>query len=216
MEVDHKNAHLAWLNETKGFICRYPADYSVPYIQVMASLYADPRITQSMAEAMYIGDKAWYLRSKKIAKEIDKKVAELEAPLTNTWFFTFSFNHETFTPEKADKCIKKILNMSWITKAKANLEFHRENGDLHPHFHILFETAEPISRIKEKLWRPNYVKELIKSTGNRFPNFIEYEKARDYHIKYINLDKKPEKLAAVEKDKVWRLENNIPDYEKNW
>ena len=188
--TDFKNAHLAWLRKTLSFQCKYPDDYSVPYIDVMAALYADSRIPEAMAEAMFISDKAWFLKSQKIAKEIDKK-SPLEAPLLNTWFFTFSFNHETFTPQKADKCIKNILKMSWITKAKANLEFHRENGDLHPHFHILFETAEPISRIKEKLWRPSYVKDLIKSDGKQFPNFIEYEKARDYHLKYINLDKNP-------------------------
>ena len=104
--------------------------------------------------------------------------------------------------------------MDYKSKGKPRVS-QRKRG-LHPHFHILFETAEPISRIKEKLWRPSYVKDLIKSDGKQFPNFIEYEKARDYHLKYINLDKKPEKLPAVEKDKVWRLENNIPDYEKNW
>ena len=52
----------------------------------MAALYADARIPEAMAEAMFISDKAWFLKSQKIAKEIDKKVSLLEAPLLNTWF----------------------------------------------------------------------------------------------------------------------------------
>ena len=66
----------------------------------MAALYADARIPEAMAEAMFISDKAWFLKSQKIAKEIDKK-SPLEAPLLNTWFFTFSFNHETFYTTKS-------------------------------------------------------------------------------------------------------------------
>ena len=37
------------------------------------ALYADARIPEAMAEAMFISDKAWFLKSQKIAKEIDKK-----------------------------------------------------------------------------------------------------------------------------------------------
>lgn len=212
--ADFKNAHIAWLKSCKDFVPKYPADYSIPYIDVMTALYGGHAtgnyIPESMAEAMFIADKAWYKKSKKIAREIDKKVESLEPTPNGWWFVTIGFNHDTWTIKDCCKCIEKILAMDWIISGKANFELFRENGE-HPHCHFVIETKEPKSRIIDKMFRPLYTKKVVFKK-----NFIEAEPALEHHQKYIRLDKKSEKMPMVDKDKEWRKKNNIPDYEKNW
>lgn len=210
--ADFKNAHLAWLKATRDFEPKYPQDYSrgISYIDTMIALYADPRIPMTMAEAMFVADKAWYKRSKKIAREIDKQVEALEPTPSTMWFITIGFNHDTWSIKDCNFCIEKLLAMEWIIRGKANFEFYRSNGE-HPHCHFLIETKEPKSRILEKLFRPLYTKKVVFSK-----NFIDVKPALEHHHKYIMLDKVFDKMENVEKDKEWRKKNKIPDYEKNW
>jgi len=209
--ADYKNAHLAWLKSCRDFEPKYPSDYkSGTYLDVMTTLYADERIPMIMAYHMFISDKAWYKKSKKIAREIDKQVEKLEPTPPTLWFVTLNFNHQTWNVKDCTKCIEKILAMDWIIRAKANFEYYRENGE-HPHCHFLLETKEPKSRILDKIFRPLYTKKVIFKK-----NFIDCEPGMDYHHKYINLDKKNEKMENVQKDIEWRKKNNIPDFEKNW
>ena len=212
--MDFKNSHLAWLKSTPQFQCKYPQDNrDKSYIEVMTALYAGQsgnHIPQSMAEAMFVADKAWYKKSKQIAKVIDAKVEKLEPTPDGVWFVTCGFNHQTWSVVKCCKFIEKVLAMDWIIRAKANFELYRENGE-HPHCHFIIETKEPKSRILEKLLRPQYAKDVILSK-----NFIDVKVCGDYHHKYINLDKIQDKMKYVEKDMEWRKINNIPNYEKNW
>lgn len=208
--TDYKNAHIAWLKATRDFICKYPDDYSIPYIDVMASLYADERVPQSMAEAMFISDKAWYKKSKKISKEIDQKVALLEPTVNNAWFITLGYDHTKWTIPKVIKLINRIMQMKWIIKVKAQFELHRENGE-HPHTHLLIETSYGFGDIKYNLTRPKYIKELVTKD-----NFVDIKPAMSYHYDYINLIKKEEKMKYVEMDNEWRKKNDIPIFEKNW
>lgn len=209
---DFKNAHLAWLKSTRDFEPRYPQDYArgQSYMETMTALYADSRIPMSMAEAMFVSDKAWYKKSKKIAREIDKKVDALEPTPNGLWFVTLNFNHDTWSIKDCHKCITNVLAMDWVIRAKGNFELHGEKGE-HPHCHILLETKEPKSRICDKIFRPLYTKKVIFKK-----NFVECEMAQDYHYNYINLDKTSDKMTNVQKDIEWRKKNNIPDYEKNW
>jgi len=210
--ADYKNAHIAWLKSTRDFEPKYPQDYSrgISYIDTMIALYADSRIPQTMAEAMFVSDKAWYKRSKKIARELDKKVNALEPTPPGTWFITMNYNHNTWSVKDCCYQIQKILDMDWIISAKANFEFYGSKGE-HPHCHLFIETKEPKSRIIDKIFRPLYTKKIIFKK-----NFIEVEEGTDYRLKYIMLDKVSEKMENVEKDIEWRKKNNIPDYEKNW
>lgn len=208
--TDHKNAHLAWIHKTKTFCPRYPSDYRVPYLQVMTELYRDPRITQEMAQAMYLSDKVWFAQSSQIDKTLDKLVYEKVVTPDNLWFVTIGFNHQTWRIDKCCSAIERILDMNWVTRAKANFELHRENG-LHPHVHFIIETKEPKSRVLDKIFRPRYIKDLVLAR-----NHIDVKKAMPHHMKYIELDKTEDKMPYVEQDIKWREDNNIPNYEKDW
>lgn len=211
--ADYKNAHIAWLKSCRDFVPKYPADYSIPYIDVMTALYGGQsgnQIPEAMAEAMFISDKAWYKKSKKIAREIDKKVEQLEPTPNRLWFVTLNFNHATWNIKDCVKCIKNVIGMEWVIFAKANFELFREGGE-HPHCHIYLETKEPRSRIVDKIFHPKYTKKVIFAK-----NFIDVKPAEDWHIDYIKLNKKDEKMEKVDLDIEWRKKNGIPDFEKNW
>lgn len=210
--MDYKTAHIQWLTNTKNFVPKYPADYSrgVSYLETMISLYADPRIPQEMARAMFVSDKNHYNNCYKVIKEVDKLVEKLVPTPNDSWFVTVGFNHDTWNIKDCDKFIRNVLEMDWVIRGKANFELFRSNGE-HPHCHFVIETKEPKSRILEKLFRPLYAKKVVFSK-----NFIDVKPMMDYHHKYIMLDKIEEKMECVKKDIDFRKKNNIPDYEKNW
>jgi len=210
--TDFKSAHLAWIRSTRTFTPQNVSDYryDISYLEIMTSLYAQSNVSQAMAEAMYVSDMSWLVRSQKIAKQVNKKAQLLEPTPSGKWFVTIGFNHQSWTVEDCIKAIDKILKMDWIISGKANFELFRENGE-HPHCHFVIDTKEPKSRILDKLFRPLYVKKVVFSK-----NFIDIKPMMDYHHKYIMLDKVSEKMECVNKDKEWRLKNAIPDFEKNW
>nr|UOF82666.1 rep protein [Cressdnaviricota sp.] len=207
-----KSAHLAWIFRTKTFVPRYPTDYrqDISYYEVMKQLYSNPNVTEQYAKNFFVSDKKWFNLSMNMMNDINKEVAKLTPSVNNVWFVTIGFNHQEWSVSKCCKVIENILNFDWILHAKANFELYRENGE-HPHVHIYLETELPKSKVLEKLFRPQYVKKVVLSK-----NFIDIKKAEHYHLKYIELDKQENKQELIEKDKLWRSKNNIPDYEKNW
>jgi len=212
MAQSYKSAHLAWIHSTKNFTPKYAGDYrsDISYYEVMKHLYQNPNVTEDYAKLLFIQDKVWFQQSFKVSKEIDNIVKKLEPTANSQWFLTIGFNHQTWSISKCCKVIENILAMEWIKKAKANFELYRENGE-HPHCHFFIETDLPKSKILEKVFRPLYVKEVVLSKS-----FIDLKQAGEYHLKYIKLDKQEAKLQYIDKDKLWRAANGIPDYEKNW
>lgn len=212
--TDYKAAHLAWISEQtkRGFIPKEYGDwkYNIPYLEMMRFTYSQPNCTQQNAEWFYEADKLWFSEKTKISRDMDKKIQKLIPTPNGCWFITIGFNHQTWTVDKCVKAIQKIINMDWVIRCKANFELFRDNGE-HPHCHFYIETRECKSKILDKLWRPNYIKEIVLKR-----NFIDIKEAGDQHQKYINLEKVDEKMECVKKDKEWRLSNNIPDFEKNW
>uniref|UniRef100_UPI004047A95A hypothetical protein n=1 Tax=Mariniflexile sp. TaxID=1979402 RepID=UPI004047A95A len=210
--ADYKSAHLAWIYSTKSFTPKYAHDYraDISYYEIMKQTYNNPSCTQDMAKSFFVADKLWHKQTFCLSKEIDKEIEKSLPSPSEKWFMTIGFNHDTWTVKDCDKCITKILGMEWIKSGKANFELHREGG-VHPHVHFIIETKEPQSRIVDKVYRPLYVKKLVSKR-----NFVEVTPMMEYHLKYINLDKKEDKMQYVKKDIEWRKKNNIPDYEKNW
>lgn len=208
--TDYKTAHLAFIKRTSTFQPTYVCAYYT-YYETMSALYSGQsgnHISQEYARKLYEYDLMTHNANIQTHNEVVHKVKSPD--IISTWFVTINFDHETWEIKYCVKVIKSILAMEWVLNAKANFELHTEKGD-HPHFHILLLTKEPKSNICYKLYRPLYVKKVVKAK-----NFIDVKIAEERHHKYINLDKKPEKLPFVEKDKEWRKKNDIPDFEKNW
>jgi len=216
--MDFKTAHLHWLKQTKNFVPFCP-DYNhnhpvvlnqAMYYEMTEFTYSQSSCTQEYAKEQFLLDKQRYNDSILASKYIDKQLEKLTPTPSGVWFVTIGFNHQTWSVAKCKKFIEKVLAMDWIIRAKANFELYRENGE-HPHCHFIIETKEPKCRILEKLLRPQYAKEVVFSK-----NFIDVKVCSDYHHKYINLDKQVDKMKYVEKDREWRKNNSIPEYEKNW
>jgi len=208
--TDYKNAHLAWLNETKNFMPKYPADYELPYIKVMAYLYHSKDFPQSMAKIMYDADQAWYYQSKEIAKEVRKEILKTTLVSSDYYFVSIGFNHMTWNAKDCIKAIQKILAQNWIIQGKAQFEYYREGGT-HPHCHFFIETKDKKNEIIRQIFKGGYMKKLI--IGK---NSIDVKEGTDYRNEYINLFKKEDKIELIKKDIIWRQENNVPIFEKNW
>ena len=134
--TDYKAAHLAWIaSETKkGFIPKHYGDwvYNIPYIEMMRYTYAQSNSTQQTAEWFYNADKLWFRESRKISRDMDKKIEKSIPTPNGEWFITIGFNHQTWTVAKCVKAIQKIIDMDWVISCEANFELYRENGE-HPH-----------------------------------------------------------------------------------
>lgn len=212
---DYVSAHLQWIQNNPRFVPKeqpyFKEGYS--YYDMMKQLYENQKdlsFIQNYAKVTWQCDIIWHKRSYLLTQEMNKMVDKLEPQPSGMWFVTIGFNHQTWSVSECCKVIEKILGMEWIISAKANFELYRENGE-HPHCHFVIKTKEPKSRILDKLFRPQYVKKVILSK-----NFIDIKPMMEYHLKYINLEKQSDKDIYVNKDREWRKQNNIPDYEKNW
>lgn len=210
--ADYKSAHLAWIHSTPKFLPKYAQDYraDISYFEIIKHVYNNPNCSQEYAKLMFVSDKVWYQQSYKVSNEIDKAVKKLEPTANGWWFVTIGFNHQTWSIKKCCQVITKIIAFDWIISVKANFELYRPNGE-HPHCHFVIETDLPKSKILEKIWRPKYVQEVVLSKS-----FIDIKKFEEHHRKYINLEKTYDKMECVNKDIIWRGQNNIPDFEKNW
>lgn len=208
--ADFKNAHLAWLKATPSFIPKYSGDYSIPYLEVMSSLYQNEKIPQSMAEAMFFCDKLWYKQSKEIAKEVEKAIQKVAPSSSDLYFVSIGFNHETWNAKDCIKAIQKVLAQQWIIQGKAQFEYYRKGGT-HPHCHFIIETKDKKNEIIRQIFKGGYMKKLIIGKHS-----IEVTDGTDYRVDYINLFKKEEKVPLIKKDIIWRQENNVPIFEKNW
>ena len=208
--ADYKNAHLAWLKATPSFIPKYSGDYSVPYLEVMSSLYRPDTFPQAMARDMFYCDKIWFRESKQIAKEVEKEIEKLKPSSSDYYFVSIGFNHMTWNAKDCIKAIQKILSQNWIIQGKAQFEYYREGGT-HPHCHFFIETKDKKNEIIRQIFKGGYMKKLI--IGK---NSIDVKEGTDFRNEYINLFKTNDKIELIKKDIIWRKENNVPVFEKNW
>jgi len=195
---DYKSLHLFWINGHKNFVPRNGDDLSVSYYDIMSFTYKQPNATQAYAKKCLDNDKAWFAKCCKYISDMNLEMV----PVTKH-FVTIGFNHQTWSVATCVAVIKRILALSWIDNATAVFELHRENGE-HPHCHFLIDTKFTKSKILEKLWAVRDIKRIVLQKA-----FIDYKVAQPYHVKYIHGDKVEEKMPFVEKDKLWRQQNNI-------
>jgi hypothetical protein len=211
--ADNKSAHLTWLKsaEARTFVPKYPHDYQeTSYYDIMKYIYAKPACSQQLAEQMFLADKLHFKSTLAVIKNINKIVEKSQPTPSQFHFVTIGFNHQEFTIDACHIAIQKILKMDWVKSAKANLEYHRENGT-HPHVHFIIETPYLKGKIVDSIFKPKYMKKLVLKK-----NFIDVKTAQECHYKYINLEKQESKMSYVKQDQEWRQKNKIPDYEKNW
>lgn len=206
--TDYKAAHLTWIKRHKDFIPKGGECLTLPYIEIMTYLYSTKNCTQLNAQFLFEADLYWEKECLKIIKGVYTKCNRVQ-PL-NCFFITLGFNHQTFTIDKAKKAINRLMATATFQFSKCNLEIHRENG-LHPHLHIFTASELPKAKIVQNIWSKQYITDIVSAK-----NWVDVKPAESYHLPYIKLEKKPEKMKYVEMDKVWRTAEGIPDYEFGW
>lgn len=195
-------AHLDWINKNPKFLPQGLTCIGQTYLDIMKELYTHHRqyLTPLIVDGMRRNDE-------KFQKQIADYAKLSSVPDKYSYFVTIGFNHQTWSIPACVAIIHKILSFNWIVSCRAVFELHRENGE-HPHVHFLLTTdgVQYPSKVVEKLWG-KYIKKLVLKRS-----FIDVKTAGEQHKKYIMLDKVPEKLPYVERDKIWRLENSILEF----
>jgi len=147
--------------------------------------------------------------------ESDLENRRKELGIKKNWFFlTVGFddklliNNGPNTAKYVKDAIHKLDGIKGITVTHMVAEKHRRtlSGELyiHHHLHMLVDTDYPKSKVIQYVFQR--VKKYVGSS-----NFIDVKNDgdRERYEKYINGDKTSGKLDLVEKDRTWRLENNI-------
>lgn len=219
IKTKFRDAHLLWVKNHKEFAeqINNHTETLYGYIDVLREMYFGHihwleskglptdvynREMERMAEKQLRDDMARFAEAQQALVQV--ALPQTEKP---DWFITLGFNHQTWDVQKCSEIINKVLSLPFIKDAEAVFELYRQNGE-HPHCHFYIETINkiPKSKILEKIWAVAGIKKVILNK-----NFIDIKIAQPIHKKYVKGEKRDEKLEYVEKDKVWRKENNIPD-----
>lgn len=209
--------HLQWIRTHPLFIPEtpIPSHHKGTYFEFMQIVYDNtPDKACDMLANIYFSDDLRFsdsyetrLAAAKLQYRIGEKIL--------THFTTIGFNHQTYTIPKCKAVIDKIISFPWVLKCRAVFEFHRENGT-HPHVHLLITTDITGSKVREKIWAAEGIKNIVLANNGRKPStFIDTKPALPNHFNYVLLIKQESKMQYVAKDIVWRKANNIPEfYEK--
>jgi len=126
----------------------------------------------------------------------------------NYFFITVGFDDKIITIPSIRKCIKSLGEMKDINLYSIVAEKYRKDNEgkiyEHHHIHLLVKTDYPKSKVIQYTFQK--VAKFVQ--GKNFID-VKNEQTFEHYEKYINGDKKIEKLECVEMDKKWRLKNNL-------
>ncbi len=145
----------------------------------------------------------------KIVTEIDAKVNGQEKnndARTYHYFVTIGFSEELFTIEKFKGWWNKMTGKAKILNAKGVIERHSESG-VNTHCHMIIESPMKKGRMLQFIWESWNMQKLV--GHKQVIDVMFYDKER--HDKYIEGDKKADKMEYVIKDREWRKEFNLPE-----
>lgn len=205
---DYKQLHLEWIKANRGFRPKtaIPVQYN-SYLDYMIELYEHTIKQQKTAYIYLKDDYNWSKRSKTVNEEVAVMFGDLPDKSDNTFFVTFNFDEKKFKSVDVLKSVDRLYTKSWVDSAYGVFEYYTENGN-HPHF--MMKLVVNKYNKKGKLLDKMNESSLAKFTGGK--NFIDVKPFLKCHEDYIMLDKAIEKKEYLEKDKIWRIENNIPEY----
>jgi len=220
-EIDYTDLYLAFLNRNKNYLDNLGNDGAhlimVTHEQV-GSINRCPYWTdekkklyiQKWCFTQYIDDTE---RMEWLTFEANNIKAENITDDTTEgipYFTTVTFQHDTDVKDQL-QVIKNILNNKKVNQEKsfAVYERFRDDGKVHPHVHfkLVLRRYERPSKVVEFIFATKWLKKVCHAK-----NFIDVDKYIEArHDKYLDGDKKEAKVADVERDRQYRLSNNIPD-----
>ena len=205
---DYKQIHLEWIKANRGFRPRsgLPLNYS-SYLDYMSELY-NTTIKQQKTAYIYLRDDYnWSKRSKTISQEVAVMFGGPPEDGGDNFFVTFNFSDQLFNAQQVIQATNRLFEKSWVVSSYAVFEYNTAQG-CHPHCHMRLEVDK--YNKKGKLLEKMVQSSLAKFTGGK--NFIDVKPFMPIHNDYLKFDKALEKQEYLEKDKLWRIENNIPEY----
>lgn len=208
LKLNYKEIHLEWIKRNPSFRPKGGLPPNVTYFNYMNDMYRDT-IKQQKTAYIYLRDDYKHLKSRNI--DVNHYVAAMfgDKPdeTQNSFFVTFNFDPKLFNPIRAIADVRRLFDKSWVDQAYGVFEFHTENGN-HPHF-MMKLTVNKYNK-KGKLLDKMAESTLAKMTSGK--NFIDVKPFLPCHQDYLELDKDPSKKEYLEKDIIWRKENNLPEY----
>lgn len=174
----------------------------VTYYEVMEEIVRNPNCDDKMVQILWDNDKQYLYKIRQMSKGSIQE--------NNKFFITITTDKTKATPQSLLKFLYFLRDKcKWVKTMRAVVENHRENGII-LHTHIIIETSDDIkygSKVKDKLYGLKMCSSLI--SGSNYIDYMNY--SSDRHDKYVNGDKRVEKMEYVNLDREWRKKNNIPD-----
>jgi len=196
---DYIAAHLQWIEQHPSF-GNHP---NCSYRDIMGECYTNRPDIQETA----------YLFLKSDIRELEQTQQifnVLKNPLLSQRPFAFITvgYKDDMTPRLMKSLGDKIASMKYWSSCKYVHEKFRESG-IHYHTHFLVELVDPLKKSKIVQFVHQIVKKYVLCK-----NFVDVKTEKDNRDikefqKYIIGDKRESKLPFVEKDRVWRSENNL-------
>lgn len=208
---DYKTLHLQWIKNNRSFRPKSGIDlaFTSYYDQMLAYYFSTDAVYKQQYTAYRIiqEDYQWSKKSKTINEEIAVMCGDKFEPLGDSFFVTINMNEKLFDPDKALKAVSKLFEKSYVSYGYAIFEYNTSQG-AHPHIHMKLIVNK--YNCKSKLLEKLYDSYLGKLTDGK--NFIDIKKWLSIHQDYLEYDKAISKKEYLEKDKIWRKENNLPEY----
>lgn len=216
---NYVNLHLEWIRNNPRFRAKGGLDiinttlvhnHPKSYLEQQQSLYATLQSEGSKERAnkwaynCLLCDLKWKNGG---AKDINERVNTMFGitPVIDypKFFITFNFSEDLFKPDKVLKDLAKFMAKSWIKTLDGVFEYHT-NTNNHPHLMMVISVDKYKNKILCKM------KESILSKYCKDLAFIDVMKWEPRHDDYIALDKAPSKKDLLDKDVLWRIEQNLP------
>jgi len=146
-------------------------------------------------------------------KEREKRVCAGEGEI-NFAFITIGYNEQTITVNAMREIGQKVSQLKYWDTCQMVHEKHRLNGiHHHTHFLVTYTGTMYKTKILQYLMQLRCVKSHVVNKSfidvkgtpckdSKFRKLIEFQK-------YIEGDKTTEKMECVEKDALWRKNNNL-------
>lgn len=209
--IDYKTLHLQWLKKHSHFRPKFwaPDNNYSSYFDYMVDLYKTTLYNRTAY--IYLRDDYEY---NKVSKTVDETVAKLFGdkvePQGDAYFITINSTNALWNSQRVLQDLEKLFSKPYVVYVYAIFEYHSSNHDGgHPHIHmkLIMNKHKGIGRCKKKLLESA----LGKYVGA--PNFLDVQFYRQIdHDCYLQYDKMVEKKEALEKDKIWRAEQGLPEF----
>lgn len=210
-DTNYVRLHLDWIQANKSFKPKGGLDtvvngkpYYSSYYDQMSAMYKTLKNPNKYAY-LALGDDVKFQSGgsrdiNKLVKEMYGIVPKEDLP---AFFITFNFDKKRFNSEKILSDLAKFLQLSWIKTCHAVFENYTENGE-HPHLMMFVTVTKNQNKMLDKMKESRLAKYCAGL------NFIDVKRGKDYHQDYLLLEKTESKRECLEKDVIWRIENNLP------